>query len=86
MKKAKKYKIPMVAIFPYTPKNKKDNFGTEAFNENNLICKSLKFIIKRYSVIGVSITGLVSGSSVIRNIKYKILEIRHASGAITKSL
>jgi len=53
MKKAKKYKIPMVAIFPYTPKNKKDNFGTEALNENNLVCKSLKFIKKRYSGIGV---------------------------------
>ena len=53
MKKAKKYKIPMVAIFPYTPKNKKDNFGTEALNENNLICKSLKFIKKRYSGIGI---------------------------------
>ena len=53
MRKAKKYKIPMVAIFPYTPKNKKDNFGTEALNENNLICKSLKFIKKRYSGIGV---------------------------------
>ena len=53
MKKAKKYKIPMVAIFPYTPKNKKDNFGTESLNENNLICKSLKFIKKRYSGIGV---------------------------------
>ena len=53
MKKAKKYKIPMVAIFPYTQKNKKDNFGTEALNENNLICKSLKFIKKRYSGIGV---------------------------------
>ena len=50
---AVKYKIPMVAIFPYTPKNKKDNFGTEALNENNLICKSLKFIKKRYSGIGV---------------------------------
>ncbi len=53
MKKAKKYKIPMVALFPYTPKNKKDKFGTEALNENNLVCKSLKFIKKRYSGIGV---------------------------------
>ena len=53
MNKAKKYKIPMVALFPYTPKNKKDNFGTEALNENNLICKSLKFIKKKYSGIGV---------------------------------
>jgi len=53
MNKVKKYKIPMVALFPYTPKNKKDKFGTEALNKNNLICKSLKFIKKRYSGIGV---------------------------------
>ena len=53
MSKAKKYKIPMVALFPYTPKNKKDKLGTEAFNRNNLICKSLKFIKKRYTGIGV---------------------------------
>ncbi len=53
MKKAKKYKIPMVALFPYTQKNKKDKYGTEALNKNNIICKSLKFIKKRYSGIGV---------------------------------
>ena len=52
MNKAQKYKIPMVALFPYT-KNKKDKFGTEALNANNLVCKSLKFIKKRYSGIGV---------------------------------
>ena len=53
MKKAKKYKIPMVALFPYTPKNKKDKFGTESLNTNNLVCRSLRFIKKRYSGIGV---------------------------------
>ena len=53
MNKAQKYKIPMVALFPYTKKNKKDKFGTEALNANNLVCKSLKFIKKRYSGIGV---------------------------------
>ncbi len=53
MKKVKKYKIPMVALFPYTPKIKKDNLGTEALNENNLICRSLKFIKKKYPNIGV---------------------------------
>ena len=53
MNKAKKYKIPMVALFPYTSKNKKDKFGTEALNKNNLICKSLKFIKKRYPEIGI---------------------------------
>ena len=53
MNKVKKYKIPMVALFPYTPKNKKDKFGTESLNKNNLICKSLRFIKKRYSGIGI---------------------------------
>ena len=53
MNKAQKYKIPMVALFPYTKKNKKDKFGTEALNVNNLVCRSLKFIKKRYSGIGV---------------------------------
>ena len=27
LKQVKQYKIPMVAIFPYTSNNKKDNFG-----------------------------------------------------------
>ncbi len=43
-----KHKIPMVAIFPSTPKNKKDRFGTEALNENNLVCKAIRFIKKRF--------------------------------------
>ena len=43
-----KYKIPMVALFPSTPNNKKDRFGTEALNENNLVCKAIRFIKKRF--------------------------------------
>ena len=35
--KALKNKIPMVAFFPNTPKNKKNNSGTEALNEKNLV-------------------------------------------------
>tara|TARA_B100001559_G_scaffold293568_1_gene274669 strand:- start:5237 stop:6232 length:996 start_codon:yes stop_codon:yes gene_type:complete len=53
MNKAKKYRIPMVALFPYTNKNKKDKFGTEALNQNNLVCKSIEFIKKRYPGIGI---------------------------------
>ena len=51
--KAIKYKIPMVALFPYTPIKKKDIYGSEALNENNLICKSLRYIKKRFNNIGV---------------------------------
>ena len=53
IKKAKKLKIPMIAIFPNTPKNKKNSEGSEALNENNLICRSLKFIKKKFPKIGV---------------------------------
>ncbi len=53
MKDVKKYKIPMVALFPYINKSKKDKLGSEALNSNNLICRSLKFLKKRYSDVGV---------------------------------
>ena len=43
-----KHKIPMVALFPSTPNSKKDKFGKEALNENNLVCKALRFIKKRF--------------------------------------
>ena len=43
-----KHKIPMVALFPSTPNNKKDNFGIEALNENNLVCRAIRFIKKRF--------------------------------------
>ena len=46
--KALKNKIPMVAFFPNTPVNKKNDYGTEALNENNLICKALRISKKRY--------------------------------------
>ena len=43
-----KHQIPMVALFPSIPNNKKDKFGTEALNENNLVCKAIRFIKKRF--------------------------------------
>ena len=46
--KAIKSKIPMVALFPYTKKIKKNDFGSEALNEENLVCKAIQYIKKRY--------------------------------------
>ena len=46
--KAIKSKIPMVALFPYTNLSKKNDFGTEALNEDNLVCKAIHYIKKRY--------------------------------------
>ena len=42
------YKFPMVAIFPYTDPKLKNNYGSEALNENNLVCKAIRYIKKRY--------------------------------------
>ena len=46
--KALKNKIPMVALFPSTPKKKKDYNGNEALNENNLVCRATRYIKKRF--------------------------------------
>jgi len=46
--KAIRNKIPMVALFPYTNNKKKDEIGTEALNEDNLVCKAIQHIKKRY--------------------------------------
>ncbi len=52
--KAIKKKLPMIALFPYTDKKKKNALGTEAFNENNIVCKALQKIKKKYkNEIGV---------------------------------
>ena len=46
--KAIKKKIPMVALFPYTNPNIKDEFGSEALNEDNLVCRAIRYIKNRY--------------------------------------
>jgi len=53
IEKAISKKIPMVALFPSTPKNKKNYRGTESLNKNNLICKALRLIKKNYNEIGL---------------------------------
>jgi len=51
--KAIKKKIPLISIFPHTPQSKKNIKGSEALNKNNLVCKALKKIKKKYKDIGV---------------------------------
>tara|TARA_B100001057_G_scaffold290422_1_gene290471 strand:- start:2057 stop:3046 length:990 start_codon:yes stop_codon:yes gene_type:complete len=46
--RAIKNEIPMVALFPYTSKKLKDSSGSEALNENNLVCKAIRYIKNRY--------------------------------------
>jgi len=46
--KAIKNKVPMVALFPKKKKKKKNELGTEALNENNLVCRAILQIKKKY--------------------------------------
>ncbi len=52
VEKACKFRIPLVALFPYTPDKKKDSNGREALNENNLVCRALRKIKKNFKEIG----------------------------------
>ena len=47
--RAIKRKIPMVALFPYTNINLKDDIGSEALNEDNLVCRAIRYIKNRYN-------------------------------------
>ena len=53
VEKAISKKIPMIALFPQTPKFKKNAKGSEALNKNNLVCKALRLIKKNYKDIGL---------------------------------
>tara|TARA_Y100001970_G_scaffold185594_1_gene225748 strand:+ start:2486 stop:3481 length:996 start_codon:yes stop_codon:yes gene_type:complete len=46
--KAISNRIPMIALFPYTAKKLKDNEGSESLNENNLVCRAIQYIKKKY--------------------------------------
>ena len=48
LEKTVKSKIPMIALFPYTNPRLKDNYASEALNENNLVCKAIRLIKKKF--------------------------------------
>ena len=46
--RAIKLGVPMIALFPKTQNSKKDELGTESLNENNLVCKAIQEVKKKY--------------------------------------
>ena len=48
IEKAIKIGLPMIALFPYINKINKNPLGSEALNEDNLVCKALQLIKKKY--------------------------------------
>ncbi len=54
VEKALNLKLPLLALFPHTRVANKNKDGSEALNENNLVCKALRLIKKKFkSDIGV---------------------------------
>ena len=45
---AEKFKIPMIALFPNTSNHQRDHNGSEALNEDNLVCRAIRYIKNRY--------------------------------------
>ena len=45
--------IPALALFPNTDASLRDETGTEAFNENNLVCRACRAIAKAAPEIGI---------------------------------
>jgi porphobilinogen synthase len=43
-----KNRIPMIALFPSILKKNKNYYGGESLNEDNLVCKAIRFIKKRF--------------------------------------
>ncbi|MGO8835551.1 MAG: porphobilinogen synthase [Roseiarcus sp.] len=51
--RAVKLDIPAIAFFPYTDAALKDEQGSEAFNENNLVCRACRAIKKEFPGLGL---------------------------------
>ena len=53
IEEVKKLGIPAIALFPYVEKKLKTFDGKEALNKNNLICKTIKEIKKKFPDLGL---------------------------------
>ena len=51
--RAAKFAIPCLALFPYTDPDKRDDYGSEALNAENLVCQAIRAIKKEVPDIGI---------------------------------
>ncbi len=51
--RAMRLDIPAIAFFPYTEPHLKDEHGSEAFNESNLVCKACRAIKRAFPELGL---------------------------------
>ena len=77
--RAVKLGVPAIAFFPYTEASLKDEGGSEAFNEQNLVCKACRAIKQEFPELGLITDvaldpytshghdGLMSGETIIND-------------------
>jgi porphobilinogen synthase len=53
VEEAAKLGIPAIALFPATPREQKNAEGTEALNENNLMCRAARLLKREYPHIAL---------------------------------
>jgi porphobilinogen synthase len=51
--RAARLSIPCIALFPYTDPALRDETGSEALNENNLVCRAVRAIKKEVPEVGI---------------------------------
>jgi porphobilinogen synthase len=51
--RAMKLTIPCIALFPYTDPSLRDETGSEALNDNNLVCRAIRAVKQKFPDIGV---------------------------------
>ena len=51
--RAAKLAIPCIALFPYTDPSLRDAAGSEALNDNNLVCRAIRAIKKEVPDVGI---------------------------------
>jgi porphobilinogen synthase len=51
--RAMKLTIPCIALFPYTDPSLRDETGSEALNDDNLVCRAIRAVKKKFPDIGV---------------------------------
>jgi porphobilinogen synthase len=51
--RAAKLTIPCIALFPYTDPSLRDATGSEALNDNNLVCRAIRAIKKEVPEVGI---------------------------------
>ena len=84
--KAIKKKLPMIALFPYTDKKKKNALGTEALNENNIVCKALQKINIALSIIDENDNNRAMINDTKAEILWKLGETNKAIIIINESI